>query len=600
MNLRSRKILSLFLSLALVIGIMVGTAPGVTFAEEEAMTLTILHTNDVHGRFEYKDAEDRDPAVGYAKYKTIADGLREEGNVLILDAGDVSHGTLDSNLSEGKAMIDLMNLLEADALVPGNHDFNFGYERLLELKELASFPVIAANVVHEADGSTDFDAYTIKEYDGFKVGIFGIATEETKVKSHPDNTVGIEFTDYIEAAEKAVKDLQAEEVDIIIALTHIGVDGESDVTAVDIAEAVEGIDIIVDGHSHTTLEEGKLVGETLIVQTGSYLSNIGKVELKLEDGKIVEKKASLITVEEVADVEEDEEVGDYIEELLAINEIIKKEVIGSSKVELVGEREVVRKGESTLGNLITDSMLHAMGDADVAFTNGGGIRASIAAGDITLGDALTAFPFTNILSTIEVTGEEIILALEHGVQSYPETAGGFPHVAGMKYEFDQSKPAGERVTKVMVGEEELDLEKTYVLVTNDFMATGGDGYEMFAGKTITGEGGLFSDALIAYFKDFGEVEPKMEGRIVVVGEAVEVPEEEPEAPEVPETPEVPEVPEVPEAPEVTPEPRKYSVVSGDVLWRIARKYDTTWEKLAEYNNLKNPHLIFPNQIILIP
>lgn len=585
MVLKKRKILSLLLSLFLVIGIIASITPMVSFAEE-AKTLTIIHTNDIHGRFEYKDLEERDPCIGYGRFKTMVDDFRKDGNVLLLDAGDVLHGTVDINLSEGKAMVDLMNLLEVDLMVPGNHDFNYGYERLLELKGLAKFPMVAANVIHSADKSTDFDAYIIKEYDGFKVGIFGIATEETKVKSHPNNTEGIEFTDYIEASKKAVKDLQKEEVDIIIALTHVGVDGESDVTAIDIAENVEGIDIIVDGHSHTVFEEGKLAGETLIVQTGSFLSNIGVIKVKIEDGKL-NKEAYLFSTADATELEADAEVEAIIAEMLEVNKVIKAEVIGKTNVDLVGEREVVRAGESTLGNLITDAMLYVTG-ADIAFTNGGGIRASIPTGDITFGSVITAFPFTNILSTIEVTGAEIKEALEHGIQSYPELAGGFPHVAGMKYEFDPSKPIGEKIVKVLIGEDELDLEKTYELVTNDFMAIGGDGYEMFKGKKIIAEGALFSDALISYLKEMKEVEPKIEGRIVALETEVEEPVEEPED-------------DKPiEKPVEKPESKKYVVISGDVLWKIAKEFNTTWEKLAEFNNLKNPNLIFPEQVILIP
>lgn len=592
MQCKNRRLLSLFLSLALVVGILAASLPMVSFAEKEAKTLTILHTNDIHGRFQYDDG-DRDPSIGHAKFKTLVEDFREKGNVLLLDAGDVLHGTTDINLSKGKAMVNLMNLLEVDAMVPGNHDFNYGYERLLELKEMADFPIIAANLVHESDGSRDFDEYIVKEYDGFKVGIFAIATEETKVKSHPDNTKGIEFTDYIEASKKAVKDLQKENVDIIIGLTHVGVDGETDVTTRDIAKKVEGIDVIVDGHSHTRLEKGELVGDTLIVQTGSHLSNIGIVKIELKYGKI-DKKASLFTVKDAEKLQANKEVEDVINKMEEANKLIKQEVIGKSHVDLIGERDIVRTGESTLGNLITDAMLDAS-NADIAITNGGGIRASITAGDITVEEVLQAFPFTNFSSSIEVSGKEIVDALEHGVKAYPETAGGFPHVAGMKYEFDSSKRVGEKVTKVLIGEKEIDLDKKYELVTNDFMAIGGDGYEMFKGKKIISEGGLFSDILVDYLKKVGEVEPKIEGRIIAVkGEEVK--------PKVKLEVKSDAKSEVKREIKlgVKLEAKKYTVVAGDVLWTIAEKYNTTWEKLAEFNNLKNPHLIFPNQVILIP
>jgi 5'-nucleotidase / UDP-sugar diphosphatase len=581
---KNKKILSMFLSLVLVLGILVGAAPQTAFADD-AKTITILHVNDVHGRVEYQDAESREPSIGYPKLKTKVDEWKAANpNTLLLNAGDTVHGTVDINLSEGKAMIELMNMVGFDAMVPGNHDFNYGSERLLELNEIAEFPILAANLEKE-DGSNDFDGYIIKEMDGVKVGIFGIATEETKYKSHPSNTAGIEFKDYVETSKEMVEKLQEEKVDVIIALVHVGIDGESDVTTIDIAENVDGIDVIVDGHSHSELPEGMVVNDTLIAQAGSYVKNVGVVEVKIEDGKVMDKSASFFTVEDAVDIEGDKFIQAKINAIMAENDLIKEQVIGHTTVDLVGERGVVRTGESTLGNLITDAMLEATG-ADVALTNGGGIRASIEKGDITLGDAMTSFPFTNFLSVIEVTGSDIVAALEHGVDSYPDAAGKFPHVAGMTYVFNPEKPAGERVEKVMVAGEELELEGNYELVTNDFVAIGGDGYTMFEGKKIIAEGALLSDVLVEYLKEAGEVAPAIEERIVASTEIEET--EEPET--------MPE--EETEEPEETVA-EKYVVKAGDVLWKIAEKFNTTWEKLAEYNNLENPHLIFPEQVIMI-
>ena len=592
MNFNRKKLFSIVLSLVMLVGVILGASPQAAFAEEaelisagKTQTLTILHINDVHGRVEYADAEEREPSIGYPRLKTKFDQMKKKNpNTLLLNAGDTLHGTVDINLSEGQAMVELMNMVGFDAMVPGNHDFNYGYERLLELKEMADFPILAANIVKD-DGTKDFEGYIIKEMEGFKVGIFAITTEETKYKSHPDNTKGIEFADYIETSKKMVKALEEEKVDVIVALVHVGIDGESDVTSYDIADQVDGIDVIIDGHSHSTLEEGEMRNDVLIAQAGSYVHNIGKVEIKLEDGKIVDRKASLFTVEEAADLAGDKFIQAKINAIMKKNDIIKKEVIGETTVDLVGERDVVRRGESTLGNVITDAMLEATG-ADVALTNGGGIRASIEKGEITLGDAMRAFPFTNFLSTIEVKGKDILDAIEFGVDAYPDAAGKFPHVAGMTYVFNPEKPAGERVTQIMIAGEELVLDKTYELVTNDFVAIGGDGYTMFEGKKIVAEGALLSDVLVDYLKKEGAIAPAIEGRIVASKDGVVI--------------EKPVEPEKPEEPSKPVEPRaRYRVKSGDVLWRIAKAYNTTWEALADYNNLKNPHLIFPNQIILI-
>ncbi|NLW41478.1 MAG: LysM peptidoglycan-binding domain-containing protein [Tissierellia bacterium] len=559
MRLSNKRIFSLMLSLVLVLGLVFGTWS--TVFAEEAVTLTIVHVNDVHGRANAKDG-----GMGYGKFKALVDQLRaEKENLLLLDAGDAFHGTLDINMSEGEAMIQLMNLLEFDAMTPGNHDFNYGYERLLELRDMAKFPILGSNIVKEADGTSDFEAYTIVEFEGFKVGIFGLTTEETKYKSHPKNTEGIKFESPVEVAKEMVKELKEKEVDIIIALVHLGIEGTTETTSKAVAENVEGIDIIVDGHSHEELN--LLIGDTLLVQAGSYLENVGVVELEIKDGKVANKEAKLVKMDEL---EELTPVAEIEEELVKIEEkgqLVRATVVGTTKVDLDGERANVRTGETNLGNLITDAMRKSTG-ADIAFTNGGGIRASIPAGEVKIGDILTSFPFTNTLAVIEVTGEEILAALEHGVDLYPEQAGHFPHVSGMTYKFDPNKAVGERIVEVLVGGQPLVLDKKYTLVTNDFMASGGDGYTMFANKPFIAEGALLSDVLIEYFKEYKEVEPKVEGRIVVY--------------------------------EPAPEPQKYVVVPGDVLWKIARKFNTTWEVLAEFNKLKNPHLIFPGQVILIP
>lgn len=566
--LRNKRFLSLFLSLALIIGILVGSVPQVAFADD-VKTITILHVNDVHGRVQL---DDREGAMGFGILKTKVDELRVANpNTLLLNAGDTSHGTTIVNISKGAAMIDLMNLVGFDVLVPGNHDFNFGYERLLELRDMAKFSVVAANVVNEKDKSLYFEPYTIKEIDGIKVGIFGLVTDETKFKSHPDNTKGVEFTNAVETSKKMVAELKEKGADIIIALAHLGIEGTTTMTSKEVAEQVEGIDLIVDGHSHEILD--KPIGDTLIVQADSYTKNIGIVNIEILDGKIINKTASLFAYEDAKELTPDPLVEAAIEKINKENEPILGAVVGKTTVDLDGERGNVRTGETNLGNLITDIMLEVSG-ADVALTNGGGIRASISAGEIKVKDIVDSFPFTNTVAVIEVTGAEILEVLEFGVKSYPEEAGGFLHVAGMTYKFDPKKPEGEKIHSVLIKGKEVDLKKKYKLVTNDFIAAGGDDYVIFKGRPFVGEDGLLSDILINYVKEVGQVSPVVEGRIVA--EESEVPVETPEA-----------------------AIKNYTVKVNDVLWKIANSFDTTWQKLAEVNNLRNPHLIYPNQILLI-
>ena len=579
--LRNKRIIGLIMSFVLVLGLMVMPAT-VSFAEEH-QTLTIVHVNDVHGRL---GENDFDKTLGFAKMKTFVDMLRlEDPNLLLLHAGDAFHGTIPVNLTVGEAMVEVMNAMEFDAMVPGNHDFNHGYERLLELKAMSEFDIIAANVMKE-EGGTDFDPFMVYEMEnGLRVGIFGIATEETKTKSHPSNTAGVEFKDVIQAGNDAVAGLKALDVDLVVALIHLGIDESSEDTAYKLADNVEGIDIIVDGHSHHVIAEDR--DGTYIVQAGQYLDHVGVVKVHFMDGEVVIEGVAH-PYEELKELEADEAVALLIEELVGSTEALVEEVIGYTEVELDGLRDHVRTGETNLGNLITDAMIVASG-ADVALTNGGGIRASIDAGDITLGQVLTAFPFTNVLTNIEVTGADLMAALEHGVKDYPAAAGHFPHVSGMSYIFDPNQEAGSRILELMIGEVPVDLEATYTLVTNDFLAAGGDGYTMFGGE-ILAYSGLLSEVLEAYLRANPEISPEVEGRIVALP-LVEVPEPEP-------------APEPAPVPQPTPEPAPshiaYVVKSGDWLSKIGNAYGVDWRVLADYNNLANPHLIFPGQIINIP
>ncbi|TJX68363.1 LysM peptidoglycan-binding domain-containing protein [Soehngenia saccharolytica] len=576
MSIKNKKFLSVVLSFAMVLSFLI-VPTNVTHAASNE-TLTIVHVNDMHGRVAENEGSKE---LGFAKLASVVNGLREDDpNLLFLNAGDTFHGTIDVNLTQGEEIVKIMNKMGFDAMTPGNHDFNYGYSRLLELKKIAEFPILGANIIKESDKTSDFEPYVIKEMEnGLKVGIFGLTTDETKYKSHPSNTTGIEFADVVATGDKYVKELKAKGADVIIALVHLGIDESSVNTAKKLAEKVQGIDLIVDGHSHHMLEEGMTVNNTLIVQAGSYTQDVGFVKLELEDGKIVKKTAEVMTYEDLKETQPDAEIAKMVEELVAKNEPLKNTVVGKTEVKLEGTRELVRTGETNLGNLITDAMRKSTG-ADFALTNGGGIRASIDEGEITLGEILTAFPFTNTLAVIKVTGEEVLKALEHGVDAYPEPAGHFPHVSGLNYTFDPSKPVGQRIVSVTINGKPIEKTKTYTMVTNDFVAAGGDGYTMFANKPFVGEGGLLSDVLAEYVASTEMLGPQVEGRIKVV--------------------KAPTTPTEPTTPTVPTKDIKHIVQKGEVLYRIGLKYKVPWQELAQYNKLKNPNLIFPGQIILIP
>lgn len=511
---KQRRRISMLVLFAMVLGVFLGAGAEVSYAASEKK-VTIMHVNDVHGRIREDDYEG---AIGFAKLKTKLDSLKKENpNTLLVGAGDIVHGTTEVNLTEGENIVNLMNDVGFDLMTPGNHDFNYGWKRLVELKDIAKFPIITANVVKD-NGESDFDGTFIKEVDGLKLGFFGLTTEETAFKTHPDNTVGIKFLDPIESAKKAVAKLEKEKVDMVIGLVHLGNEGTTLTKVDDLLKAVDGIDLVIDGHSHE--KENKIVNDTLLVQAGEYTKNLGLVDITFKDKKVEKVEASLFPYEEATKLKANPAIEKEIAKIEEANKPILEEVVGETKVKLDGEREDVRTKETNLGNLIADAML-ASADADLAFTNGGGIRASIEKGKVTVGDIITTVPFTNTLAVVEAKGSEILAALERGVDSYPEQAGHFPQVAGMTYEFDPNQKVGQRIARVTIGGEALEKTKTYKVVTNDFIAAGGDGYTMFEGKAFVEEGGLLSDVLRAYFDKVKTVEPKVEGRIKIVEKQVE-------------------------------------------------------------------------------
>lgn len=554
-----KKVLSICLVLVMIMSL--GT---VSMAEDAVVNLTIVHTNDTHARIESGSG-----IMGFAKISTKVNQLRADNpNVLLVDAGDTFHGQTIATLNKGESVVRVMNAMKFDVMAPGNHDFNYGSDRLLELADMLDFPIIAANITKD-DGTNYMEGIFIKEIGGLKIGFFGLATPETAYKTHPKNVEGLTFENPITKTQAMVDELKGK-VDMIVCIGHIGEDEGSEFTSKMIINAVDGIDLFIDGHSHTVKPTGEMVKNTLLVQTGAYDANLGIVDITFTNGVITSKTAKLVTTEEAADIEPDPAVLEVIAEISAANKLITEVKVGSTTVKLEGTREIVRAGESNLGNLITNAMLFETG-AQIAITNGGGIRASIDPGDITVGDVITVLPFGNYIVTLDVKGSDLILALENGLTDYPAPKGAFPHVAGITFTFDPAKPAMERVTSVIFNGKPLDPNAYYSVATNDFMAAGGDQYVSLGVSAQTGQYAALDEALIEYLKTVNASTVVVENRVNVVEPAP-----------------------------VEPEVVRYTVVSGDVLWKIAQKYGTTWQKIAEVNKLSNPHLIFPGNVFIIP
>ena len=481
---------------------------------QEPVTINIFHTNDVHSRVEGNDKD----LIGHAKLATIVKEARAAGPVLLLDVGDGLHGMSFATVLQGESIVNLMNILGYDAMEPGNHDFNYGYERLAELEKLMAFDVVNSNIMKE-DGTNAFKPFVIKELGGKRIALVGAANPQIKSAIHPNMIKGLVF-EGVEAVEKAVNDARAQGADAVILLAHWGADGGYDPNSAILAK-IEGVDLVIDGHSHTKYEDIEQVeGSALIVSSYEYLKSIGRVLMSFDAEGKVAVEVDPITFEETVDVQPDEEVLKFIEETKAAIAEVTSQVVGSTKMKLEGAREMVRTQETNLGDLATDA-LRVSTEADFAITNGGGIRTSVEAGDITKGNLIEVFPFGNSVVLIEVTGEKLLKAMEHGLRLYPEQNGGFPHISGGVLTFDPSQEAGQRVVSLTIGGEEVDPQKAYKVATNDFMAAGGDDYAMFADCPVLLYGGTLDEALIQYIQDKGVIEQEVEGRIINIQEAEE-------------------------------------------------------------------------------
>lgn len=531
-----KSILAILLALVMALGLT-----GVSLAEGDVYDLSgttvIVHTNDIHGRAVRDDATG---ALGYQTVSQLTKDLEKAGaSVLLLDAGDAMQGMPVVNLSMGAEAINFMNAVGYDAMTLGNHEFDWGLDNLLQVMENAQFPVFAANIVNKISGELVFGDREVFELpNGQKIGVFGVDTPETLTKTHPDKVRDINFLmgeELYACAQEQVDALRAEGVDLVVCLGHLGVADESEPNrSTDVIANVEGIDLFIDGHSHTTFEKGEMHGDTLLVSTGSYLENIGIV---IYDGENL--TASLYTGS-------DPEVAATVNAVNAAVQEQLSEVFATTEVVLNGERAPgVRTEETNLGDFAADALLwsakQAVGDDVVAaVTNGGGIRATIDAGDITMNDMKTVFPFGNEVSVLTVTGAELLEALEAATFSTPDAIGAFPQVAGIVFTIDTSvayengdlypdstyyAPAnpGARVTIDTVGGEAFDPEALYVIATNDFTAAGGDTYYAFkyANETTGYQTGVaLEEALVNYVAEVlggvvGQDYAEPQGRITI-------------------------------------------------------------------------------------
>ena len=470
--------------------------------QKDGVHITILHTNDIHARVQSTDDEGKTIGMDWLAGAIWAQKGADE-DTLALDAGDTFHGLTLINLSRGSNMAMLMNLSGFDAMTPGNHDFNFGSQRLIELARILNFPVLSANLMDKDKTQYIFRPYKSYDFNGVKVAVIGLSTPEIAYKTNPFNVKDVAFTDPIAAAQELMPKLRASH-DVVIGLMHMGLDKSSVVTTEQLVKAVPGFDVIIDGHSHTTLPKGMKVGNTLICQTGRYGHALGKVELVVKDHKLRKAQASLLNRQGVEKLAKTPDEG-VVQALQEINMQVKMEtetVVAESPRELTAAREIVRTQESELGNLAADALRQATG-ADVAVVNGGNLRTSLPAGKITKGAVLDVFPFNNRVLTLAVDGKTLKSMLELSVQYLPAAFGGFLDVSGMTFTVDTKAPAGQRVSEVKVQGQPLAESKNYMVAVNDFTAFGGDGYEMLKGAQLKGDFGSLEDIFVEYLQKNG-------------------------------------------------------------------------------------------------
>ena len=512
-----RKFLSVLLAMAMVLSLTVTSFAADTAADakaEMAGKTVILHTNDVHGAVE-----------GYAYIAQLkADYEAKGAEVILVDAGDFSQGTTYVSSTKGADAVTMMNAAGYDVVTLGNHEFDYGYAQLKENMSKAKFKVVCADVFNE-DGTPIFDAsYTYTTKSGVKVGFFGMETPETQTKANPALIKGLTFADK-DAFTKAAADQVAalKDADVVICLAHLGVDAESaPYRSTDLYAAVKGIDFIIDGHSHTVMTKGEK-GEP-IQSTGTAFKNIGVIVIddaskKIESNSLYEIKedtAKDATVAAAAKVIVDRVNNEYGVKF------------ATSKVELNGAKAPNgnRDVETNNGDLITDAMrwkvlqnkdgLTVNEDHVVAITNGGGIRAAIAKGDVTKKDINTVLPFGNTVAVVYVTGEQLLEALEASTFSTPTAVGGFPQVSGINFTIHTGKAYDKndttypestyygpktinRVVINSVNGKEFKANEVYAVVTNNFCAAGGDTYYAFKAASAQFDTGIpLDEAVMEY------------------------------------------------------------------------------------------------------
>ncbi|SIQ39449.1 5'-nucleotidase [Rhizobium sp. RU20A] len=611
--------------------------------------LNILHINDVHSRIEAinrfdstctpEEASKNECFGGLARVKSAIDAARKaildaNGNVLVLNAGDEFQGSLFYTTYKSGPIAEFANAIGYDAMAVGNHEFDDGQPELVKFLNALKIPLLSGNTIAAADTpiAGRIPGYIVKEIGGQKIGIVSVLATDTGETSSPGK--GVTFEDEIKYLKETVPKIEAEGVNKIVLLSHVGYPRDKE-----IAPAVDGIDVIVGGHSHTLLSstDEKAAGpyptlvknpsgtDVPIVQAYAYSKYLGELKVTFDDaGKVISAEGAPKLLD--SSVPEDASFKARIAELGAPIEELKQKEISEATDIIDGNRDTCRVKECSMGNLVADALVDRVKDQGItiAIQNGGGLRASIDKGVITMGEVLTVLPFQNSVATFQLKGSDVVAALENGLSKIEEAAGRFPQVSGLKYTFDPSRPAGSRIVSVEVKEGRafvaLDPEKTYGVVSNNYMRAGGDGYKVFAtnGLNAYDFGPSLEDTVAAYLEKNRPYTPFTDGRITEVAapatetapaategaaKAVE-PTPAPAATETAATPAetVPAATTTTE-PAAAPVTGSHRIVPGDTLWDLAAKaYGDAleWKTISEANGNPHPRALTIGKELVIP
>ncbi|MET0531718.1 MAG: bifunctional UDP-sugar hydrolase/5'-nucleotidase [Microvirga sp.] len=478
-----------------------------TALAQEAVTIRFVQTNDIDRMSPEKGRG------GFAKLATVVKEEKAKGNAFFIHAGDTLSPSLMSGFDKGAHVIDILNRMGVDAMAPGNHEFDLGDAAFRARMAEAKFDVLATNIIDGNGLPANTKADKVVEVQGVKIGFFGLTTEDTPIASSPGT---IKFSSTIDTARSKAKELREKGADIVVAIAHTPLEVDM------IIARSAGVDVIIGGHDEHLL--AFYDGKVTLTESESQANYVTVTELAVtkatKDGKTTVTWTPNFRIVDTTNVKADPEIESVVK---GYEDKLSKELdveIGVTETPLDSRRATVRGGEAAMGNLVADALKAAVG-ADVAITNGGGLRADKqyeAGQKLTRRNILAEMPFGNTTVLLEIKGEHIKAALENGVSQVRELGGRFPQVSGIVAEVEVKEPVGSRVKSVKINGEPLDPAKTYKLATNDFMARGGDGYRAFTeGKSLidVSASQLMASQVIEYISKAGKVSPKVEGRVVL-------------------------------------------------------------------------------------